>query len=65
MFLKVVCLSFGDPKCKKKTINHAICKKWPKKDFDPKDNAYEMPILVYNGNQNVLVSNERGNSKVE
>jgi hypothetical protein len=55
----------GIQNVRKEAINHVICKKWPKKDLDPKDDACEMPILVYNKNQNVLVSNERGNSKVE
>lgn len=65
MFPKVVQLSFGIENVTKKTINHAICKKWPKNDLDPKDNAYEMPALVCNKNQNVLALDERGHSKVE
>jgi hypothetical protein len=65
MFPKVICLFLGIQNVRKEVINHVICKKWPEKDLDLKDNAYEMPILVYNKNQNVLMLAERGNNKVE
>jgi hypothetical protein len=47
MFPKTIGLFFGDWKLKREVSDHTTHKKWSKNDSDPKDDAYEMHVLVY------------------
>jgi hypothetical protein len=38
-------------------------KKWPKNESDPQDNKYELPILIYDANQDALVQQKEGKPK--
>jgi hypothetical protein len=42
------------------SLVEVACKKWPKKESDPNDDKYELPILKYNANQEVLVEQTEG-----
>jgi hypothetical protein len=38
-------------------------KKWPENENDPQDDKYELPILIYDANQDALVEHEEGKQK--
>lgn len=42
---KIIWLSFG---ARKERIDRTILKKGPKNDLDPKDDAYETFVFIYN-----------------